>query len=58
MIALLIFACYWPLQFPSSILTERNATGHVVRADGVQTHMIEALSRMLNFTLVNCRGKW
>ena len=49
MIALLYFARYWPPQFPLSIITERNATGHVVRADGVQTHMIEALGQMLDF---------
>ena len=48
--------CYctnWPiLQFPTAILTERNATGHVVRAYGVMAHMIEALSQMLNFRRV------
>ena len=48
---------YWwsIIQYPTSITTERNATGHVVRADGVQTHMIELLSQMLNFRLVNNR---
>ena len=40
------------VQYPTSITTERNATGHVVCVDGVQTHMIEALSQMLNFRLV------
>ena len=48
--------CYctnWPiLQFPTAILTERNATGHVVRAYGVLAHMIEALSQMHNFRRV------
>ena len=37
------------LQFPVSFVTQRNATGHIVHADGMQIHMLEALSKMLNF---------
>ena len=37
------------LQFPTILKMERNATGHVVRVDGTQAHMIESLSQMLNF---------
>ena len=36
-------------QFSVSVMTKRNATGHVIEIDGDQIHLITTLSRMLNF---------
>ena len=38
------------IQYSILLVTERNATdGHIIYADGLQKHMIDALSQMLNF---------
>ena len=36
-------------QFPTIVMTKRNATGHIIEIDGVQMHLITTLSSMLNF---------
>ena len=36
-------------QFPTIVMTKRNATGHIIEIDGVQMHLIATLSSMLNF---------
>ena len=37
------------LKFPISFESQRNATGHIIHSDGVEKHLIEELSQMLNF---------
>ena len=39
-------------QFPTAFTSRRNATGHVVDAVGVEKHLLDALSEMLNFRKV------
>ena len=39
-------------QFPTAFTSRRNATGHVVHAVGVEKHLLDALSEMLNFRKV------
>ena len=45
------------IQFPVSFASQRNATGHIIHSDGIQKHMIEALSQTLNFRWVKYRDR-
>ena len=43
-------------QFPVSFIVQRNSTGHIIHSDGVQKHMIETLSQILNFRWVKTKN--
>ena len=46
-IIFVLVAIYQYQQMPISLVTQRNATGHIIYAEGTQRHMIDALSETL-----------